>query len=917
MNPTEIYDALSDLASQPYNASSFPYDFALATDAAKATIDRLRKGASNRSDLPGGVLLSRRFHFAPAGETEQTTVDSVLDQLKASSRNKQTKPAILLTTDGTMLAAFHPASGGSLHCRFDELAEHFGFFLPAAGKERYRAVEENPVDVKATGKLARLYDALIRHNPAWKNPSHTHIMNQFMMRLIFCLFSEDVGIFPKGQFTRLVLDYGGKKGEALHTVLQAGFEAMNLPQDERNHLPDWTAPLKYVNGGLFAGDINIPTFDVTAFRYLKDACELNWKDINPDIFGSMIQSVADTGIRAELGMHYTSVPNIRKVIDPLFLDGLRSDIQKNWDKPAALQKLLRKLGHIHIFDPACGSGNFLVIAYRQLRELEMTILQRLATLNGNDTMELFSVIPIANFHGIECADFAAETAKLALFIAEYQANAIFAEHFGRAIAPLPLREAAHIVCGNALRLDWDTVCPPPKAEDLVYIIGNPPFLGKQYQNAEQKADMTTVFSGSVKNYKGLDYVAAWYFKAARYIQGRQAEAALVATNSLCQGQAVNALWPDLLGEGLEISFAHTSFKWRNNASHNAAVTCIIVGLRNHPDPKTTAVPKRLFMEETEHQTQNINAYLLNAPDVFVEKASKSLFGLPEMLFGNMPADNGHLLLSPEERDLLLQQAPEAEPFIRRFMGSREAINDLERYCLWIDDAEIEQAKKICPISERIQAVRIFRQKSTRETTQSNAATPWRFGEVRIPASFSYAYLVPRVSSEHRPYLPTLRVNSDVISGDRNFVLYDAPEWCFALLVSRMHWVWGGTVCSRLETRFQYSNTLGWHTFPVPALTEADKEALKQSGRAIMRVRASYFDKSLADLYDPDKMPADLWAAHRANDALLEGLYNKGQAFTNDTQRLEHLFRRYAARVEQDQKKRTVRKKRSATKTQEG
>lgn len=917
MNPTEIYDALSDLTSQPYDASAFPYEFALATDAAKATVDRLRKGATNRSDLSGGVLLSRRFHFAPAGETEQTTVDAVLDQLKASTRNKQAKPAILLTTDGTMLAAFHPASGESLHCPLNEMAKHFGFFLPAAGKERYRAVEENPVDVQATGKLARLYDALIRHNPEWKDPSHTHIMNQFMMRLIFCLFSEDVGIFPKDQFSRLVLDYGGKKGEALHTVLQAGFEAMNLPKDERSHLPDWTAPLEYVNGGLFAGDIAIPTFDVTAFRYLKDACALDWKDINPDIFGSMIQSVADTGIRAELGMHYTSVPNIRKVIDPLFLDGLRSDIQKDWDKPAALQKLLHKLGHIHVFDPACGSGNFLVVAYRQLRELEMTLLQRLAALNGNDTMELFSAIPIANFHGIECADFAAETAKLALFIAEYQANALFAERFGRAIAPLPLREAAHIVCGNALQLDWDKVCPPPGDGELVYIIGNPPFLGFTYQNAEQKADIASVFSGSVKNYKKLDYVAAWFFKAARYIQGRQAEAALVSTNSLCQGQAVNALWPDLLGETLEISFAHTSFKWRNNASHNAAVICIIVGLRNRPEPKTIATPKRLFTGETEHQAQNINAYLLDAPDVFVEQASKSLFGLPEMLFGNKPTDNGHLILSPEGKDRLLQQAPQAKPFIRRFMGSKEAINDLERYCLWIDETTLEQAKQIAPIAERIQAVEIFRQKSIAESTRLSVATSWRFRQVSVPPSFNHAYLIPSVSSERRPYLPVLRVKSDTISSNLNFVLYDAPEWCFALLVSRLHLAWIGSVCGKLKTDFRYSNTLGWHTFPVPALTEADKEALKQSGRAIMRVRAYYFDKNLAELYDPDKMPADLREAHQANDALLEGLYNKGQPFTNDTQRLEHLFRRYAARVAQSRKKQTARKKRSTTKKQEG
>jgi len=468
MNPTEIYEALANLASKPFDAAEFPFEFALATDNAPATIAKLKGGTYNKSDIPDGVLLNQKFHFSPALPGMSA---ACLDALRASKRNAKHRPAILIATDGQEIAAEHPKSGDTLYCAFSELGDRFGFFLPAAGKERYRAAEENPIDVKVAGKLAKLYDALIRKNPDWAEKARQHDMNQLMTRLIFCMFAEDVGIFPENQFSRLIFTHAGDRGEGMREVLINAFTAMNTPKPDRGGLPAWTREFEYVNGGLFAGRIDAPVFDVTATRYLKDVCGETWTGINPDIFGSMIQSVANAKLRSELGMHYTSVPNIMKVLGPLFLDDLDAEIEKAWGRERALRQVLERIGKIRVFDPACGSGNFLVVAYRSLREREIRILTRLAELTGGAQTEMWSVVPIRNFYGIELTDFAVETAKLALFIAEYQANALFKEAFGRKPADLPLRDAANIVCDNALRVDWERVCPPPEDGGEVFIAG--------------------------------------------------------------------------------------------------------------------------------------------------------------------------------------------------------------------------------------------------------------------------------------------------------------------------------------------------------------------------------------------------------------------------------------------------------------
>ncbi|MEA3535852.1 class I SAM-dependent DNA methyltransferase [Rhizobium sp. CC-YZS058] len=890
MNPTEIADALDAIAKTKFDPTECGYAFAQATDNAQATIAKLRVGSTNKSDIAGGVLLNGKFHYAPA---LQGRAADMLDALRASKRTAKAKPAILIATDGEMIAAEHPKSGETLHCPFAELGTHFSFFLPAAGKERYRAAEENPVDIKATGKLAKLYDALLKANPDWAVPERRHAMNLFMTRLIFCLFSEDVGVFKEDQFSFAVFSYGGNKGEHARHVLVQAFTAMNLPKGQREGLPAWTDTFEYVNGGLFADAIEAPEFDPISFRYLRDAAELDWKLINPDIFGSMIQSIADPKARAELGMHYTSVPNIMKVLGPLFLDDLDEALDKAWDKPAALKVQLHRLSKIRVFDPACGSGNFLVVAYRQMREREIRILKRLGELEYNPQNVMFSSVSLNQFYGIELTDFAAETAKLALFIAEYQANARFADVFGRMPPLLPLRDGGQIRCDNALRVNWDEVCPPPVGEDEVYIAGNPPFLGKAKQEATHKADMDYVFSGEIRNYRAYDLVAAWYFKAAKYIVGRVAKAALVATNSICQGASASSLWPEILRNGVEIGFAYRSFKWRNNAAANATVTCVIVGIRNQSDSN-----RYLIDSDVKTIATKINSYLIDESEIFVRPTSLPSNGLPVMNFGCMPYDAGNLRLSASERDELIEIAPAADRFIRKFVGSDEVIHGISRYCIWIHDQELEIAKLCKPIWDRVEKNRIARLKMKDVAGKALAERPHQFREY-INAD-DHAILIPSISSENRPYLPVDWVNSKTVSSNKNFVIYDGPEWCIALIASRLHLIWIGTVCGRLESRFQYSNTLGWNTFPVPKFTADQLDQLSASARRILKTRYQHYPKTIADLYDPDKMPDDLRAVHRENDELLESMYI-GRPFRNDTERLEKLFKLYAARVKQGAK----------------
>ena len=734
-------------------------------------------------------------------------------------------------------------------------------------------------------------------------------MNHFLARLIFCFFAEDTGIFKEDSlFIGTIQQTSAPDASDTHEVMGEIFRAMDTKHEARKakSIRSWAIKFPYVNGELFSGSTECPKFTKIARSYLLHIGNLDWKKINPDIFGSMIQAVADEGERSALGMHYTSVPNILKVLNPLFLDELRTQLEEAGDNGRKLLNLRKRLARIRVFDPACGSGNFLVIAYKQMRELEAEINKR----RGEGGLP--TEIPLTNFRGIELRDFSCEIARLALIIAEYQCDVLY-RGYKLAIAEfLPLSKENWITRGNALELEWLSICPPTgtgvrlHSNDLfatpldqseinfeneggeTYICGNPPYLGSVLQTKEQKKDLENIFSNYTKGWKSLDYVAGWFLKAAEYSLYTKTIAAFVSTNSICQGEQVPIIWPILFKQSVEIVFSHTSFKWSNLASNKAGVTVVIVGISNilHKELK-------LFSINSEGETEvriveNINPYLIPAPNTVVQTTSTSISLLSKMLRGNMPNDGGHLLLSKKEADNILADNKISKKFIKKFIGAREYINGLGRYCLWIEDNDLPLAESIPPISNRLKAVQITREKGGKQA-RNYANTPHKF--VFAPHCNGTAITIPAITSENRNYLPVGIVNDDTIVGAKCYVAYNAPLWNMALIASRLHWVWIGTVCVRMRTDFSYSNTLGWNTFPVPTLTTKNKEDLSRCTEEILIARERHFPATIADLYDPDNMPEDLRRAHERNDEVLERIYI-GRRFKNDTERLEKLFDLY-------------------------
>lgn len=909
---SDIEEAVSRIAAEPFNAETFPYDFIAAYDAPPATVTRIRNGSQNATDLDGGLLWRQKLHMLVCAPGQ---VEASVQQLIASRATERQKAQFLLATDGIEVAARDLRADDATFFPFEEFGNHFGFFLPLAGYSRYKAAEENPVDVKAANRLSRLYDALIAENPEWAGDDKRHAMNTFMTRLIFCMFAEDTGIFTEKLFAKTIHKHGGHAGEEMVRVLTALFTAMSRGPEDRAGLPDWADKFPWVNGGLFTSDIEVPRFSRTAHRTLTEAAGLRWNEINADIFGSMIQVIVDPNHRHETGMHYTSVPNILKVLDPLFLEELRAEAAKPALADASREKvrlkaLLNRLSKIRVFDPACGSGNFLVIAYQELRKIERQVLDRLQVITGQ-APGIWSHIELHNFYGIEVSDFAAETAKLSLWIAKFQMDRAQRDVFGTAPPALPLSDSGNIVRGNSLGRDWQEVCPParitrnrqkvfdlatvvevhgievvPDTETMTYIVGNPPYLGYNRQTAEQKADIEAVAGPYTESWRSLDYISCWFLKAAEMCDN-QTEAAFVSTNSICQGEHASILWPHLFGLGVDIKFAHRSFKWVNNAAANAGVTCVVVGLRKGNGPAM------LYEGGAAKACSVINQYLLPTSRIFIEPSRSPLSSLPAMSLGNMPKDGGHLLLSPEERKLMLQQYPEADRFIRRFVGSQEAIRGIERYCLWIEDNEADAAAKIPGIKQRLDGVAAMRLASPAASTRAFAAYPHRFKQIQ-GVSRENTVVVPKVSSETRPYLPVdYLINGEIIS-DNAFALYDAPLWTLSLVASRLHLLWIEAVCGKLETRFRYSNTMGWHTFPVPLLTPSDRERLTESAENILLARAEV-GGTIAELYDAENMPVVLREAHNANDEIIEKIYSD-RPFRSDADRLNHLFRRYARMI---------------------
>ena len=907
MNAVEIEQAISELSEATFNFKEFPFQFLIAFGNKEPTIKKLRKGDSNKSDIPNGVLQRNNIHIATcnAGEVSRT-----LNTLKSSPENVKGKVKFILATDGDELQAEDLTSGETIACDYAKIPNHFGFFLPLAGISTVKQIRDNPIDIQATSRLNRLYVELLRTNEDWATTVRRHDMNQFMGRLIFCYFAEDTNIFNGDNlFTKTVEQMSDSKTENTDYVLKELFRAMDTPFKKRNasKIPRWADTMPYVNGGLFAGTRDVPKFTRAARSYLLHAGNLNWKEINPDIFGSMIQAVADDEERGLLGMHYTSVPNILKVLNPLFLDDLRKQLDESGNNSRKLLNLKKRITRIRVFDPACGSGNFLVIAYKEMRAIEFQINQL------RDETHLKSEIPLNNFRGIELREFPAEISRLALIIAEFQCDVYYRGQQNALNDFLPLNSKNWIICGNALRLDWLSICPPTGiitkniAEDLFYtplnqneidfdneggetfICGNPPFLGSRNQTKIQKEDMEKLFKRQFPTWKILDFVCCWFLKAAEYTKFSNARYAFVATNSICQGQSVSAFWPFLFKLGQKINFAHTSFRWTNLATHNAVVTVIIVGLTKDPVSK-----KLLYSIDSKGKTSiletfNINAYLVPGDDFIISKRTMPISEVSKMNYGNYPGDANHLTLNRSEKQLLLNENPDVKKLIKPVFGAQEFLKGLSRYSLCIDDEDLDLAIKNNFIQNRIEKVRKHRTTSKDKSLNAIAMRSHQYRDRNFPKI--NMLLIPVVSSESRDFLPIELKPYDTQAINSAFAIYDSPLWNMALLASRIHLIWIRTVCGKLKTDFRYSNTLGWNTFPLPKLTEKNKQDLTSCAEDILLAREMHFPATIAYLYHPDTMPENLRAVHDRNNEVIERIYI-GRRFKNDTERLEKLFELY-------------------------
>ena len=880
----EAQDALERLNETKPTGEELAYDLLrIFCGYGDGNIRRIREGVGNKAKDGRTVLIPNLISYRPKGELD---FHDEIKAMQADPKIVKHSPRLYVVSDGKTIVALDPKEQDIYENEVSLMWKDFDFFYPLAGIEKIRNVEEAEADVKSAELMAKIFDEIRRHNDI-KDQTEMHNLNIFMSRLLFCYFAEDTHLFPEPQlFTNSIKQHTAEDGHDLAEFIDRAFLAMSTNDPAvRDSLPMQFCVFPYVNGGLFEKRVPIPVLSRRA-RILMIKCgDFDWKDINPDIFGSMIQAVVTPEMRAGLGMHYTSVPNIMKLIRPLFLDGLYEEfnVAKDTHDKKRLRRLLVRLGTIKFFDPACGSGNFLIVSYKCIRELEILIWEELRKM-GVPELPL-SNISLQQFYGIEIDDFACDTATLSLWLAEHQMNNKFEEAFGIRPNALPLRPSGHIVCGNACRLDWNTVCPHT-ADEEVYVMGNPPYLGARLQDESQKEDMQFVMQDKIV-FNNLDYIATWFYIGSEYIKNSKSRLAFVTTNSICQGEQVGLLWSYILSLGIEIYFAYSSFKWSNNAKNNAGVTCTIIGLRESSIHKDE--PKYLFSYNEKNLVDNINPYLANGANVFITKQNIHISDFPPIAFGSMPNDGGALLLNEQEKANLISEDKRSIQLIHQILGSQEFIRDEKRFCLWVTDDLLPLALSINSVRKRIENCQKKRKESLRNSTNLLASTPYKFGEIRYKES--ECIIIPRVSSERREYIPIGYLPAGTVVSDSAFAVYDAPKWLFAILTSKMHMAWVKTVGGRLETRYRYSAQLCYNTFPFPTISEAQKVELATLAQDILDLREEHFDMTLGEMYNPETMPDDLKEAHHRLDLAVERCY-RPEPFNSDEERLECLFKLY-------------------------
>lgn len=895
----EIEERLRIIKDNHVPAEEIGYHILYSFGKGERDIARYKEGKGILKTFEG-LLIKGLFCFK---STTTLHLSEELESLKADNQVLKALPKIIAVSDGKTILAYDLREKDTYENKVDRLYCDFAFFYPLMDVERVHYVEESPADIKAAERLAKLHDELRAYNE-FNSDNDLHDLNIFITRLLFCFFAEDTGIFEENLFSASIQQYTKPDGSDLSEYLDAAFNIMDC--DLRNS--DTLSIIKqfpYVNGGLFAKHIQIPKMGAKARKIIIECGELDWKDINPDIFGSMIQAVVNPEERANQGMHYTSVPNIMKVINPLFLDELREEYKKLEEQQKQLQQqldlgalkqkdycnacapiekkcrqLLLRISKMKFFDPACGSGNFLIITYKSLRLLEMDILKVIRQCKpGQQELNFIdgSCITLKQFYGIELLDFPHEVAMLSLWLAEHQMNRKFSDEFKVNTRALPLHNITQIVCGNACRINWNEVCPH-EPEEEVFVFGNPPYLGSKLQSKEQKKDIEFVCKNK-NRYKDLDYISCWFILACKYINSTFIKTAFVTTNSITQGEQVPMLWSLIFQHNIEISFAHTSFKWSNNAKNKAGVSCVIIGLY-----KKRLENKYIYSDNNKKAVRAINPYLSEGENCIVMGSFKPLQGFPVMEIKNMTYDGGNLIFNEEEKKIILQKEPEVSKYIVKLQSGSDFIDNIYRYSFWIEEKDLNDALQFNSIKERIDKVKNFRQNSG---SVAKSLVGFRFPK----RAKNHMVIIPRTTGENREYLPVGLLDNNTITTDAAYGIYDYSNWILGIIMSKMQIVWMKPLCGRLGTSFRYSSSICYNSFPFPTISEEKKKQIEEAAENVLVTRAFYPEKTLAELYDPDKMPEDLKEAHAVLDDIVESCY-PGYPFANDEARLECLFKLY-------------------------
>jgi type II restriction/modification system DNA methylase subunit YeeA len=812
-------------------------------------------------------------------------------------------PKYILVSDFQKFRLYDLDTDETTEFELKDFLDHVHLFGFMAGYEKRVYKDEDPVNIAAAELMGELHDLL-------KEIGYIgHDLEVYLVRLLFCMFADDTGIFNKGIFWEYIDLHTKEDGSDLAMHIASIFHILNTSKEKRlKNLDENLAQFPYVNGKLFEETVKPAAFDKPMREMLLKACAFDWGKISPAIFGSMFQAVMNQTERRNLGAHYTSEKNIQKLIKPLFLDDLYIEFEKAKGSKGKLEALHKKIANLHFLDPACGCGNFLIITYRELRDLEILILLEL-NKSGQLVTDISSIIQVDvdQFAGIEYDEFAVRVAEVAMWLIDHQMNVKVSNEFGQYFVRLPLKKSAKIVHGNSLRIDWDTVV---EKEKLSFILGNPPFYGSRNQNNEQKYDMSQIFYG-IKNAGVLDYVTAWYIKAAQLIQKTNIRCAFVGTNSICQGEQVGILWQELKNKYyIKIHFAHRTFSWSNEAKANAAVHCIIIGF-GLQDIESQKIFDYVNIkgEPTERIVKSINSYLVEGGEILIQGISKPVHNMQPMMKGNAAIDDGNFIFTEQEAKDFLNKYPSLQHIVRKFIGSDELINKFTRYCLWLKDATPQEIRNNPEISRRVESVRKWRSESKKEATIKWSNLPTLFMEDRQPNS-NYL-MIPVVSSEKRKYIPIVFLSKDVIANYSSLIIPNATLYLFGILTSEMHMTWVRYVCGRLKSDFRYSSTIVYNNYPFPEnISDKQKQKVETAAQKVLDTRAKYPDSSLADLYDPLTMPPDLVKAHQALDKAVDLCY-RPQPFVSELNRIEYLFSLYealSAPLLKVEKKKRVKKK---------